>query len=189
MRLWTIQPISVLNILNETGEFFAKEEFLDDYFKKSYKWLSEKMIEKIGCPKNKNIRFPIWAWHTRNFQHKKPDLRENLYGEKDEWYVCMEIEIPDNEVVLSDFDAWHFVLNNWYLNTDCYDEETFDKDYEWLNSLSHKEKTKAIKDSWNGIFRIDPYESDWCCRGKYIQATFWCLKKEQVKKIWFRKER
>lgn len=101
----------------------------------------------------------------------------------------MEIEIPDDKVVLSDFDSWHFVLNKVYLNTKCYNEEIYEKDCEWIDSLGLKERKEIIEKSWDGIFDLTPLENNWMWRGKYIQATFWSLKKEQVKRIWFHKER
>lgn len=189
MRLWTIQPISVLNIINETGEYFVNEDYISEYFKPAYQWMRTKMKEKIGEPKNKKIFFPVWAWHTTLFNHKKPDLRKNVYGKKDEWYVCIEIEIPDEEVVLSDFESWHFVLNNSYLIAECYDEESYDKEYRRIESLNKEERNNAIRKSWDEIFNIKPFCNDFMCRGRYIQATFWGIKKEQVKKIWFYKER
>lgn len=88
MKLWTIQPISVLNIINETGEYFAKEKYIDEYLKPSYQWLYKKMKEKIGEPNNKEINFPVWAWHTTNFKHKKPDMRQNFFFKKKRM-VCL----------------------------------------------------------------------------------------------------
>lgn len=184
MLLWTIQPIEIYEIIQNKGYFVCDGRKSDKWFRESYKWLCKEMKEKIGKPP-KNVTYPIWAWHTRNFQRKKPDLRSSEYGNRGHKMVCMEIDIPDNEVLLSDFDAWHFVLNKWYLNTDCWNEETFDKDHEWLDSLSKEEREKEIEKSWQGIFNLDPKETDWCCRGKWIQATFWVLKKENIKKVQF----
>lgn len=184
MVLWTIQPIEVYNYLLEKGTYTCDGRKVDPFFRERYKWLCKEMRKKIGKPP-KNVNFPIWAWHTRDFKHKKPDLRNNDYGQKGEKLACIEIEIPDNEVLLSDFDAWHFVLNKWYLNTDCWDKETFDKDHEWLDSLTQSERNKVIEESWQGVFNLDPKETSWCARGKWIQATFWELKKENIKKVRF----
>ena len=142
------------------------------------------MKKKIGLPPEQ-VSFPIWAWHTRNFLHKKPDLRMSGYGAKGEECVCIEIEIPDNEVLLTDFDAWHFVLNKWYLNTDCWNDETYEEDEKWLKTLSDEQRKEEIEKSWQGIYNLETKETDWMCRGKYIQATFWVLKKENIKKVQF----
>lgn len=182
MILWTVQPVEVYEKILETGRYVCDGRKTDKFFRERYRWLCEEMKNKIGKPP-KNVTFPVWAWHTRNFKRKKPDLRCAEYGRKGDKMVCLEIEVPDNEVLLTDFDAWHFVLNKWYLNTDCWDEETYDKDHEWLDSLSTEEREKEIEKSWQGIYNIDPKETDWCARGKWIQATFWELKKEYIKKV------
>ena len=184
MRLWTIQPEEVYNLILEKGFYKCDGRKVDKFFKESYIWLSNQMKQKLKKKPN-NVSFPVWAWHTRNFKRKKPDLRSSEYGTKGEKLVCIEIEVPDDEVLLTDFDAWHFVLNKWYLNTECWDEETFDADNLWLDSLSNEEKTKEIEKSWQGIYNLDPKETDWCARGKWIQATFWELKKEYIKKVQF----
>lgn len=184
MIVWTIQPVEVYNQILEKGYFVCDGRKIDKWFRKKYKWLSNEMKEKIGKPP-KGVTYPVWAWHTRNFKNKRPDLRSSEYGNKGTKSVCIELEIPDNQVLLSDFDAWHFVLNNWYLNTDCWDEETFDKDEEWLNSLSEEQRNIEIEKSWQGIYNLEPKETTWMCRGKWIQATFWELKKEYIKDVKF----
>lgn len=182
MRLWTIQPEEVYQMIMLKGYYRCDGRKIDKFFRQSYKWLSSEMKEKIGKPPQNTV-FPVWAWHTRDFKRKKPDLRSSEYGRTGEKLVCIEIEIPDDEVLLTDFDAWHFVLNNWYLNTECWDEETWDKDEEWLQNLSKEERDIEIKKSWQGIYDLTPKDTSWMCRGKWIQATFWQLKKEQIIKV------
>lgn len=94
--------------------------------------------------------------------------------------VCIELEIPDNQVVLSDFTAWHFVLNKSYLNQKCYSEEIFDKDQAWLNSLSPQDRYKVIVNSWNNIFDIQPFSSGFLEKGRYI-GYFLGIKKKGYK--------
>lgn len=184
MILWTIQPVFIYEEIMEKGFYKADGRKIDKFFKPSYRWLCNEMIEKIGPPP-KNVSYPVWAWHTRNFKRKKPDLRSSEYGNRGEKLVCMEIDIPDDKVLLTDFDAWHFVLNKWHLDTDCWDEEKWEENEKWLNSLSQSDKEKEIIKSWQGIYNLSPKETSWNCRGKWIQATFWILKKEYIKKTYF----
>jgi hypothetical protein len=142
------------------------------------------MSNRIGNPPQ-SVTYPVWAWYKFNKEHKPLDLRYRGYSKRGDKCVCIELEVPDNEVVLTDYDAWHFVLNKWYLNIDCEDEETWDKDHEWLDSLEPQVKAQEIEKSWQSVFRIDEYESDWQKRGHFVQATFWILKKEQIKKVRF----
>ena len=181
--LWTIQPLSVWIELNNKGHYICDEKYIDPYFKKAYNWLVSQMEYRIG-ERPKGVTYPIWAWHTMNWKHKKPDLRESGYGEKGTKCVCMEIEVPDNEVLLSDFDAWHSVLNDGYFENSKSEEEwgilhnEFDK-------LSIEEQKRVKLKSWNKIFDISPFKNDWVHKGEYIQATFWVLYLKDVKRVQF----
>ena len=57
MRVWTIQPIEVYNLIQEKGYFFcdpSKADLIIEFptFNKAYIWLSKKMKEKIGNTPN-----------------------------------------------------------------------------------------------------------------------------------------
>lgn len=41
--------------------------------------------------------------------------------------VRLEVEIPDAQVLLSDFDLWHYPLNYWYLPDDEEDDWRFER--------------------------------------------------------------
>jgi len=40
-------------------------------------------------------------------------------------YVLLECELPDAAVMLSDFDAWHIILNNQYVSISDEDEAAY----------------------------------------------------------------
>lgn len=189
MRLWTVQPIEVWRELKEKGYFICdpmKADYISDKeynFKNSYDWLVKQMEYKIGKRPN-GVDYPIWAWHTRDWQHKKPDLRNVGLGNKGEKSVCIEIEIPDNQVVLTDFDAWHYVLNNWYFDNSN-NEEEWEKAHQKFDRLDMKKREKIKHQSWQNIFNVSPFKNDWFQRGRYIQATFWVLYLKDVKDVRF----
>ena len=53
------------------------------------------------------VTLPVWAWYQWEGVRKKPDLRKERWanGFEGEEFVCLECDIPDEEVVLSDFDS------------------------------------------------------------------------------------
>jgi len=192
MILWTIQTLEVYDLIQKQGYYFCDPNHESSciktmQFEKQYDWLVEKMKEKIGQPPL-NIQYPVWAWYTYNWKHKKPDLRCIGLGNKGSQCVCMEIEIPDEDIVLSDHNSWHYILNNWHHNYSK-NEEEWDVINNWLDSLPNDERQKQIELSWNNIFNIDPIDNGWIIQGKYIQATFWKLSKTQIRKIQFFKAR
>lgn len=161
-----------------------KAEFLSDEIiglRESYDWLVERMKKRIGEPPE-GATYPIWAWHTRDGKHKKPDLRHRGYNEPGISCVCIELEIDDNQVLLSDFDGWHFALGNYYYVQGGSEAESDRLDV-WLDGLATEVREQEIKASWEQIFNVSPVVSDWCPVGEFIQATFWELKIEQVKHV------
>lgn len=183
MILWTIQPISVLKELYDKGIFICNPNLShyirdEQNFKESYDWLIDKMETHIG-KRPKNVIYPIWAWHTRNYKRSKPDLRESGYAERGEECVLIEFKKPPNQVMLSDFDSWHFVLNNWYIGN-AKNIAEYKKEENWFSRQSPSEQNKLKKESWNKIFDITPIETEWERRGDFIQATFWELNSEEV---------
>ena len=183
MRLWTFQPIEVYEILKNKGIYRCdpNNNGVDKYLIKSYIWLVSEMEKRIGKRPN-GVKLPIWAWHTTYWKHNKPDLR-HVEFKCSKPCLLMEIEIPDNQVVLTDFDAWHFVLNHWYLGKSTCEAE-HDKEQAWLDTLTNKQRNIEIIKSWQRVFDISKYSNEWFSRGMFIQATFWELKLSQVKKIY-----
>jgi hypothetical protein len=123
--------------------------------------------------------------------HIRPDLRFSNFLEKGTRGVRLEIDIPDEQVVLSDFDKWHYVLNYWYLEENEEDGELFDKeikkrglDYYQQKPLPDPYYHQKIVDSWKRIFDIESRNEEEK-RSLSIQATFWELKLEQVRKVDF----
>lgn len=114
MRLWTIQGIEIYEQLQRDEVAYCTEPAWadDEKFLKAYGWMAEQMRQRIGEPPIKDIKYPMWAWYQyTSAKSKKPsrsylDIEEGIS-------VYMEIEIPDNEVLLSDFSNWHNVLNQW----------------------------------------------------------------------------
>lgn len=111
-------------------------------------------------------------------------MRNIGLGNKGEKSVCIEVEVPDNQVVLTDFDVWHFVLNKWYFD-DSYSEEEWEKLHAKYDRLDRDVKEKVKIQSWQKVFDISPFQNEWCQRGRYIQATFWVLYLKDVKDVRF----
>ena len=176
MRLWTIQTVEVYNKILENGIHYCDEElsmWLEiDCFVNAYNWMRKKMEEKIG---NSEVKYPIWAWYAYNGKNRKPDLRRLGYAEKGTKLVCLEIEVDENKVLLSDFDLWHCVLNDCFVSDD-------DAQLDEFYTLSEDKQDKLKKESWDKI--IVKKDED-IPKDAYIQATFFELRKEDIKKVQF----
>ena len=183
MILWTIQPEEIFDLIQKEGVYRCDPEKgeIDPCFLESYDWLVNKMRKRIGPPPA-GVTYPVWAWYRQDGKHKKPDLRSErwCYGNNGEKYVCLEISIPSDQVLLSDFDEWHCVLNDFLASNT---EEEYEKIKKYYEALPPEEQTKYKDKNWERIFNIKRLKNDWTTRGDWVQATFWELKKENIKKI------
>lgn len=182
MILWTIQSEKVYRSILETGVYhcnLGRSPLYD--FKPQYDWLVEQMIERIG-ERPEGVEYPVWAWYQWEGVRKKPDLRRERWGNgrKGDRFACMEIDIPDKDVLLSDLDLWTIVLNNGLISET---EEEYFELKNIYNTLSEGEQQKMKKKNWERVFDLSHLENDWIIRGDSIQATFWELHREQIRSV------
>lgn len=92
----------------------------------------------------------------------------------------MEVEVPDVEVLLSDFDAWSLILCDALISDSEEESKAIEESY---LLLSPEEHVAFMHRNWERVFDLTPINSDWTIRGDSIQATFWELKREQVMEV------
>lgn len=184
MTLWTIQPEEVYQQIQKTGIYrcdFKKSQMTD--LREQYDWLVQEMKARIGEPPE-GVFYPVWAWYMWEGARKKPDLRRERWGNG--WigdrFVCMEIEIPDDKLVLSDFDSWSIILLNGLLTDTEEEEKILEKAYEAMPPEAQREFKYQ---NWKNVFDLSYVENGWIHKGDSIQATFWELRKENIRKVWF----
>ena len=109
-----------------------------EFFKPAYDWMVEQYEQRIGISLNGN--YPVWC------RDEFPDLGTGKRIGSGNKGVVLTIELPDDEVLVSEFSYWHFVLGNSAL----YDTaEEFDTEEEPDQAYTTK--------SWERIF-----DSEWC---------------------------
>ena len=184
MILWTSQEEAVYNELLKTGVYRCDLNLssMKDCREK-YDWLVRQMKQRIGPPPDK-VTYPVWAWYQQQGKHRKPDLRRERWevGCDGERFACLEIEIPDREVLLSDFDAWCMLLSDFLISDTEEEDRCLEAQYE---ALSPSEKRRMKEKNWERVFDLSPLNNGWARRGYEIQATFWELRLEQVRDVRF----
>ena len=177
MLLWTIQHRDAYENMLRSVSLRADESrlFCGDEFKFAYDWLAARMREKIGEPPE-GVKYPVWAWYQWEGVRKRPDMRgsHKCYGDKGTPIVLLTADVPDELVLLSDFDMWHCVLTNSYIAVDEADDENF-----CGNQLD-------IEQSWLRMFDIAGDYAGWYSQDeKSIQAAMWEIKAEWVRNAEF----
>ncbi|SHN00532.1 protein of unknown function [Anaerosporobacter mobilis DSM 15930] len=168
MILWTIQHKSAYEKMRKSGVLRANEAHLcDDSFTEAYLWMSGQMTKRIGNSPE-GVIFPVWAWYKWEGERKRLDMRAHgrHWGTKGSPIVLLTVDVPENFVLLSDFDYWHVVLNNGDIIFPHCEEAIY----------SQEEKKK----SWENIFDIDcSYDGE---QHQYLttQATLWEMRWEWV---------
>jgi len=188
--LWTIQGTEFWDRLKAEGSIRADPKIVrtaglcaeGSSMLLAYEWLAERMGEKIGRPSPDAM--PLWAWLQWDGKRHRPDLRSSGHLPSGERGVRIEFGIDDRQVVLSDFNLWHFPLNYGYLASNEDDAEVFDADC-LANGLDFcRQKPlpgrfhEKILRSWERIFDLgwqDHYYEASDPSEKCIQATFWEL--------------
>ncbi len=171
MILWSIQDEIAYEKMEKTGALRADENHIcEDFFERSYLWMADQMKKRIG-PAPDGVVFPVWAWYRWEGKRKRLDMRTHgrRWEEKGTPFVLLTIDVPDECVLLSDFDYWHCVLNDTEIM--CPFDETA--------VYSEEEKRK----SWENIFDIECTFDDELRQDFSTQATMWEVKREWVKKV------
>ena len=186
MTVWTNQPLEALEELERTGAFRCIPEksmnlTKPDSLRKPYAWLAEKMLQRIGS-RPQGVSTPIWAWHTWNFEHRCPDPESAAFLKRTSERVLLTLDIPEAEMVLTDFEAWQTVMQGSYVSGAMTEEEAVREEM-WLENLDEPALDAAIRDSWDRVFEISRVETPVLVRGRFIQATFWEIRKEYIRDI------
>lgn len=118
MRLWTVQSMEFVEKIKLDGKInFDIDLIPEPSFEPSYYWMGSQMKKRYIFPKNNNTDYPIWAWYIFKGENKRPDLRSMEFSSYSYPSVLLEIEIPDNEILLSDEEWWNYVMtgimNRW----------------------------------------------------------------------------
>ena len=159
MILWTSQEEAVCNELLKTGVYRCDLNLspMRDY-RKQYDWLVRQMKQRIGPPPEQ-VTYPVWALYQQDGKHRKPDLRRERWavGCNGERFACLEIEIPDREVLLSDLDVWCIILNDGLLSDTEQEDRCLEAQYE---ALSPSEKRRMKEKNWErGLNRFVRFAS------------------------------
>jgi len=198
MLVWTIHSLPVWEKLQHDGCLYGPGPDLVNnewQWRTAYDWMVEQMERRIG-PSPKPGIYPLWAWYQwGNATHRRPDLRCRGHLVPGTKGVRLAVEIPPDQILLSDFEHWHFALNYWYSSHTQAEDEAFDAELALHGvvrtpdgPLSDPVYHQRILDSWQRIFDLDgvgdpDWDGDETRAQKVIQGTFWQLSLDQVRAV------
>jgi hypothetical protein len=139
---YTIQNCRAWTEAQTNGFLSGNPEFIDDGFINPYLWMMKQMNNRINVHEH---QYPIWLWSIR------PDLRRTGYLKKGTKAVLLEIEISNDRVLLSGFQAWHCVLNRWTLEDHKGEDISMEKSWERIFDLEYLK----IHPDWGQFNELD----------------------------------
>lgn len=190
MKVYTLQHIDVLKTLNKTGVYYTNEAYIcEETFKEAYNWLNS-MGYKYR-PKTWHGTRPVWLWL------KRPDMRLYRYistpnAPKREVQVLLTFDIPESELLISEFGLWHSVLNSFPVAVNEKDSRKWDKILKPYGGYFSEKVPKTVKaavlKSWEKILKIKEdsfknFSKKWIGEELQFQAITPCLKAEYLVKV------
>ncbi|MBI4434186.1 DUF3841 domain-containing protein [Candidatus Uhrbacteria bacterium] len=177
IRLWTIQSERAWEVLQRDGVLRADGRYSDSGFRTAYRWMIAEMTKRVP---GYSGRFPLWAWHT-----PKPDLRHTAHVPRGQCAVRIECLLPRAEVLLSDFDGWHFVLNRLPFTWTKREDDAWDQRLSLPYQLLSSELRSEVERSWERAFELRRPRGSraWLGNLDAIQATFAELRMEDVVRV------
>lgn len=211
MRLWTVQPLWLFESLMNQGEFYFHSDMRKEYDKENkqywqwldaYEWLKVQM-DKKGIVRPEKADDLGWAWYLwTDYQHYpagywiKKDLNPALYDHlpvSERVNVRIELEMDESKILLSDYDAWHHVMNYSFLDFNEATEEfeaRAKKEFGRFgirHPVNRDNWDNEIQMSWEKIFDLALShkilnELDDSPKFNPVQATFWSMNATEVVK-------
>lgn len=181
MRLWTIQPLDVYDLIIKDGYFICddtKSSFLQDRrFRYAYDWLVDQMTKRIGkAPEN--VTYPVWAYV------RKPNLEKQFNTVDPGMRVCIELEINEKDILVTNLNLWSLTALNRSPYIKAKSIEEFDEKYDRYEALPPKERTAEMLKSWEMLIIPASYSGP-----DKPQATFWKLNADQIVNVTFFEEK
>lgn len=161
---WTMQTLEAWNSFQKKGYLEGDMRFAS--YKEEYLWMMDQMKHRLPSYDNE---VPIWLWLS------KPDMRSTGHFSGGTHCVRIQLELDPDSVLLSDFDAWHSVLNDAFCS---FSENEYNLFYDGKLTLTKEE-------SWERIFDLTSYrDSEWNGSGPLrLQGVTGRINLDSIKKV------
>lgn len=145
MKLVTFQSMDALKDLVNKGYLECNESKINiEKSGTTYSWVLEKMKDRIKNPNH--IQYPIWCWVSCYNSICPPKHKgEPIKG----FDVKITFHKPKEEVFITDFRRFSFLLNNNYIPSSLKDKKEFDKKLKKYNITPEELQAYVRKDKYN----------------------------------------
>lgn len=190
MKLVTFQSMEALKELVNKGYLEVDEQYIDTKkYGRTYKWIIEKMNEAV--PNEHGTKFPLWCW-VKFKQGICPPKHKGAPAKGFDVKITFEKEKED--VFITDYRRYSFLLNNVYIPESKHDKEQFEKEIQKYGITAEELKAVVRTDKY-GSHRTDKEFADICrtieksfdrCiseESDVLQGCIWRINLNEVSKI------
>jgi hypothetical protein len=180
IQAWIILQRGAWDLLQAEKVITCPQSFAaaDENFTPAYAWLRRKM-ECAGLKAPSHGLTPWWCWVQREGDHPMP-FSEDIAGLHSP--VVLELSLPADLVAISCFDAWHWVLNRWYLHDSAEDEQAFAESQ--TGAGDEQETLRRKEASWDRVFDLTQMlGTPTLLSERSLQGCFWQLNLEHVVRV------
>lgn len=192
MKLVTFQSMDAFKELVDKGYLETNKSFIDiEKMGPTYAWVLEKMNEQV--PSKYNAPYPLWCWvkfkngicppKHKGIPVKGFDVKITFHKSKE-------------DVFITDFRRYSFVLNNMYIPDDSHDKEIFEQKLKKYGITTEELKAVVRPDKFSE-HRTDQEFLDVCSKirksfdkcinedSDVLQGCIWRIYLEEVEKVEF----
>jgi hypothetical protein len=146
MRLWTLQDARVVEPLAREARVGAQlPRIVDDHLDPSgpaHRWMAAQLALRIGGLAST----PFWAWDAR----RCPRLNQLKLDDYPEPLVRLDLDVPEEFVLLSQFHLWEEVMCGSYVSADRRGSVKFEQ-----LSNDGALTTDMIQSTWPRVLDLD----------------------------------
>lgn len=122
VRAWTRQVPQVWDEIQSTGRYLVREEYvraknleISDYYIELYRWLTEMCRGRVEMPDD--ALFPVWLATVE--EQRLPPAQGT---------ISLTLDVPEEHLLLIDYDRWGYRVNHWYVPRDAEDEKAHNEE-------------------------------------------------------------
>ena len=193
MKLITIQTKKAYEDLLKNGYLIANSQYINRLkYGVPYQYIVDNM-QHIENPHK--AEFPLWAWvRYGGFVSPPKNKLLGFFAKDEDEIVRITFEKPDNQVLVSDYVKYHFLLTNEYLPHSFADLKKFEKQLQDAN-ISKDDLLAYVRRDKFETYRKDKkfeeinqiiqksHDNIFSDMGTFRQGTIWSIEKSEVKKV------
>lgn len=190
MKLVSFQSMDALKDLINKGYLEVDEQHINiKKYGHTYEWIIEKMNESV--PNEYGTKFPLWCW-VKFKQGICPPKHKGTPAKG--FDVKITFEKRKEEVFITDYRRYSFLLNNIYIPDSKHDKKQFEKELEKYSVTAEELKAVVRTDKYSS-YRTDKEFMDICYKirksfdrciseeSDVLQGCIWRINLNEVLKI------